>query len=190
MPSRTESLAICESWKNKGRWKKAEALNSRLRDDQSSWAFAAGAEPRQVAAGIEPPWQALHAASFLLLASVEKERSQVGVVSFPRASLPPHLVIDDKGRHAIASLDRWHRTLDAGDPTGGRDLAGSIAESQVAKRFTRMQLVSLLQELLDADLIRSELESTARRLIELAPAAVPPASKRRAWILRKESSVS
>ena len=168
MSSRTENLAICESWKNKGRWRKAGALIARLKDDQSSWAFVADAELRRVVDGIEPPWQALHAASFLLLASIKKERSQVCTISFPRDSLPPQLVAEDTGEHAVASLNHWHRTLDASESSGRQDLAECIARSHVPKRFTRMQLAPLLQELLDAELVRDDLKATAQRLIKLS----------------------
>ncbi len=168
MPSRTEDLTVCESWKNKGRWKKAGALISRLKDDQSSWAFVADNELRRVADGIEAPWLALHAASFLLLASAGKERSQVGTVSFPRDNLPPELIAEDAGDHAVAALNHWHRTLDASQPSGRQDLAERIAESSVAKRFTRLQLAPLLRELLDAGLVRGDLRATAQRLVRLS----------------------
>lgn len=163
-----EHLAVREEWSKKGRWTQPEKLAAILRPDQSTWAFESAASDCSVSNGLEPPWIELHAVSFLVQASKVAYRNKITVVAFPRSRIPAALIADDRGEHLIAYLDHWHRTLDSNSESSRTALARNTSPHVQIRKFTRTQLAPLLQELLDRDLVRSDLRAVAEDLVRLA----------------------
>lgn len=163
-----EHLAVREEKKKKSRWKNQEKLKESLLPEQSTWGFQAESNSGHDPSGVGTPLISLHAASFLVLTSQRQLRSEVLVVSFPRANLTERLIVEDTGIHAFPALDKWHRTLSSGTPSANADLARQIAPAANFHRFTRQELAPILEVFLDAGLVRDNLVDTARKLVEAA----------------------
>ena len=161
-------------WRNRAE-KAANDLTPQGEDDsKSSWAHAFSDESGFDALLDGTPavatrlLQAL--ALFLFHAKADESvlRNRVEGISFERNALSDDVIIDDKDEHVVVRFDETHRSLRTATIEARQECLRTIFQKDAFNdwKYTRQQLIPLLQYLLAKECLRLEYVELARKIVE------------------------
>lgn len=142
-------------------------------DAKSSWAHVLDDHCFEECFQGEPrATRALQALALLIFVEHKKpgERSKIAGVSLLRAALEDSAVSGDRCEHPVASFDSTHRSIMASSEEARREVVRMVFANNGAQpwRYSREQLLPLLQRLLDKGLVTAAYLATARGLLARA----------------------